>query len=316
MESVVVLLVLLLIPLAEARPTHGFRHTEWQRALGRQGTCPECRPEWCLPSLRCLAGRARDACGCCWECGNGEGQLCDPATASRTFYGRCAEGLRCRTPPRNPISGKTPNAQCVCGRQEVLCGSDQRTYKNVCQLRAAQYRLGGDGKLLVAHHGPCKAKPVIVSPPRDVIDMEGSDIIFSCEVLSYPMAVVEWRKEGNSVFLPADDSNMVVQAHGGPRRFELTGWLQIQTIRRADQGVYTCTARSPFGEVSASARLQVLDRGASTRPNARKLLLMQFRESISEDSPLEQQQQNPGSHSLSDDEDDEDYGSEASGYSY
>lgn len=54
-------------------------------------------------------------------------------------------------------------------------------------------------------------EPVIVSPPHDVIDVEGSDIFFSCEVLSYPMAVVEWRKEGNSVFLPADGSNMLVQ---------------------------------------------------------------------------------------------------------
>ncbi|KAG9338169.1 hypothetical protein JZ751_027037, partial [Albula glossodonta] len=253
-------LVLLLL----AQVTGAFPgRLDWQRGAGQQGGCGECRPEWCpAVGTRCPAGRVRDACGCCWECGNGEGQLCD-LDPSAGFYGRCGEGLRCRALPCCDPPGlavESPQARCVCARQELLCGSDGKTYDNSCQLRAARYRLGEEDKLTVEHRGPCTAKPIIATPPRDVISLDGSDIIFGCEVSSYPMAVIEWRKEGNSIFLPADDSNMAVQARGGPRRFELKGWLQIQKVRRADEGVYTCTAKNKFGEVSASARLQVVEK--------------------------------------------------------
>lgn len=43
----------------------------------------------------------------------------------------------------------------------------------------------------------------------------------------------------------------------------MTGWLQIQRVGPNDAGVYTCTARNAFGEVSASARLQVTLGGMS-----------------------------------------------------
>ncbi|KAJ8382560.1 hypothetical protein SKAU_G00033380 [Synaphobranchus kaupii] len=255
------LAVLLLAQLTDALPGR----FDWQRGAGLHGGCGECRPERCpVGGPPCPAGRVRDTCGCCWECGNGEGQLCDSDPSSARFYGRCGEGLRCRSLPRRDppgLAGVSPQARCACTRQELLCGSDGKTYDNSCQLRAARYSQDKEVKLTVEHRGPCTAKPIIATPPRDVITLDGSDIIFGCEVSSYPMAVIEWRKEGNSIFLPADDSNMAVQAQGGPRRFELTGWLQIQKVRRVDEGVYTCTAKNKFGEVSASARLQVVEKG-------------------------------------------------------
>lgn len=54
-----------------------------------------------------------------------------------------------------------------------------------------------------------------------------------------------------------------LQASGGPRRFELTGWLQLHKVGPDDAGVYTCAARNTFGETSASARLRVIHRGLS-----------------------------------------------------
>ncbi|XP_036372516.1 kazal-type serine protease inhibitor domain-containing protein 1-like [Megalops cyprinoides] len=227
--------------------------------LGRWEGCGECHPDKCFTELRCPAGRVKDACGCCWECGGAEGQPCDPDPSAR-LYGPCGEGLRCQILEQDLMSGEAPEPQCVCVRQEVLCGSDGHTYENACQLRAAQERTAENGKLSMDHQGPCKAKPAIVTAPRDVTGVEGNDIIFSCEVSAYPMAMIEWRKEGNSVFLPADDSHMAVQARGGPRRFELTGWLQIENVRQRDGGVYTCAARNEFGEVHASARLQVVEK--------------------------------------------------------
>ncbi|XP_036406878.1 kazal-type serine peptidase inhibitor domain 2 [Megalops cyprinoides] len=300
----VLLLVLsLLPPLTDALPPERFPlRVDWQRGVGPQGGCGECRLEQCPVAPQCPAGRVRDTCGCCWECGNGEGQLCDPDPSAQRFYGRCGEGLRCRAPPRQDpaFARERRPARCVCTQQELLCGSDGKTYENSCQLRAARYQLQQDGKLTMDHRGPCRAKPIIATPPRDVTCVDGSDVMFGCEVSSYPMAVIEWRKEGNSIFMPADDSNMAVQARGGPRRFELTGWLQIQKVRHADEGVYTCTARNKFGEVSASARLQVVEKDSQL---AHQLQLQKNGVyNISEDED--------------DDEDDEDYEGFSSGLTY
>lgn len=39
----------------------------------------------------------------------------------------------------------------------------------------------------------------------------GSSLVFLCEVFAFPMALVEWRKEGRDVVLPGDDPHISVQ---------------------------------------------------------------------------------------------------------
>ncbi|XP_017545269.1 kazal-type serine peptidase inhibitor domain 2 [Pygocentrus nattereri] len=299
------MLTLLLACLSEPLPLEHLRHLDWQRGMRPGERCPKkCQPELC-PDARllqsCVSGQVRDPCGCCWECGNGEGQLCDPEPwTGSTFFGRCAEGLRCKAPRRDPSMKEEPKPVCVCTKQEMLCSSDGKTYENVCQLRAAQRRLGERQKVTVAHHGPCKAKPIITYAPRDIITLEGSDVLLSCEVSSYPLASIQWRKEGDSVFLTADDSSRAIQARGGPRRFELTGWLQIHGVGPDDAGVYTCAARNAFGEVSASARLRVMHRGS---PQNREI-------------PKRKNEAHNTSFNDAESEDDEDYEGQPSGYMY
>ncbi|KAJ8398908.1 hypothetical protein AAFF_G00418160 [Aldrovandia affinis] len=134
---------------------------DWRRGAGPRGACGECRLERCpAGGPQCPAGRVQDACGCCWQCGNGEGQLCDPDPSSAQFYGRCGEGLRCRDPLGR--TGEGSQGRCVCARQELLCGSDGKTYDNSCQLRAARYRLSEDDRLMVAHPGPCTASKFLI----------------------------------------------------------------------------------------------------------------------------------------------------------
>uniref|UniRef100_A0A8C1T452 Kazal-type serine peptidase inhibitor domain 2 n=1 Tax=Cyprinus carpio TaxID=7962 RepID=A0A8C1T452_CYPCA len=302
MAYLLVLLVLMLVSVSESFHLEHLGRFDWQKSIRPGEGCPKkCHPERC-PDVRqlqgCPAGLVRDQCGCCWECGNGEGQLCDPEPRSgSTFYGRCAEGLRCRAPRRNPAG--EPRAICVCSKQEALCASDGKTYKNICQFRAAQHKQGKGQMLTMVHHGPCKSKPIITYAPRDIITTKGSDVIFSCEVSSYPLASIQWSKEGDIISFPADDSSTAVQARGGLRRFELTGWLQIQGVGPNDAGVYTCTARNAFGEVSASARLQVTHGGPQ--------LSKEFR------------QKENGAYRISGEEenvDDEDYEGQPSGYMY
>ncbi|XP_030048027.1 kazal-type serine protease inhibitor domain-containing protein 1-like [Microcaecilia unicolor] len=230
----------------------------WKHQLPGTNECPVCQEELC-PSVppSCPAGKVREHCGCCWECAVREGQPCD-LHPERHFYGQCGDGLECVVQEEENISyGKTPEPLCVCSSRQAVCGTDRKTYRNSCQLQEAANR-GRKRNLAIAHMGPCKKAPVIVSPPQDIITLEGHDIIFGCEVSSYPVAFLKWRKEGDSGFLPGDDSHIAIQARGGPQRYTITGWLQIQEIQKQDEGLYTCYSRNEFGQASASARLWVV----------------------------------------------------------
>ncbi|KAK6475846.1 kazal-type serine protease inhibitor domain-containing protein 1-like [Huso huso] len=250
MSLVITLTLLLSVPLAHGAPR--FYHRGWLRLLKEGDSCEECRLDLCpaAPSS-CPAGVVLDECGCCKECGNVEGQICDPDGKQR-FYGRCGEGLEC-----GKDSSRTPEPQCMCLSGETVCGSDGRTYKNECRLREASY--GGAANLSVKQQGPCSTVPLISRAPRDLQNYTGNDIIFGCEVSAYPMAHLGWRKKGKETFLPGDDAHISVQVRGGPQRYGITGWLQIQGVTKSDEGVYTCYTRNAYGEAYASASLQVID---------------------------------------------------------
>lgn len=94
--------------------------------------------------------------------------------------------------------------------------------------------------------------------PYDIWNVTGKDVIFGCEVFAYPMASIEWRKDGLDIQLPGDDPHISVQFRGGPQRFEVTSWLQIQAVRPSDEGTYRCLARNALGQVEAPASLTVL----------------------------------------------------------
>lgn len=59
----------------------------------------------------------------------------------------------------------------------------------------------------------CLPEPVITMGPRNGHILEGSDAVFVCEVSSFPLATIHWRKDGKNIFLPADDSNIATQVH-------------------------------------------------------------------------------------------------------
>lgn len=145
-----------LLQLGQAFPsTSDYLQRGWQRLLEEGEGCTECQPEECPMPHGCLAGTVRDACDCCWECANLEGQICDLDNTNH-FYGKCGEHLECRLDAGDLRHGEVPEPQCACLSHMALCGSDGKTYAQICRfLEAAHAR--PDANLTVAHEGPCES---------------------------------------------------------------------------------------------------------------------------------------------------------------
>ncbi|XP_044300166.1 ran-binding protein 17-like isoform X2 [Varanus komodoensis] len=209
MKPLVVTVVLVaLMQVSQTFPT--WYQKGWLRLLREGESCGACNLELCSVPTNCRAGTVLDLCGCCSECGNVEGQICDLDKGSN-FYGHCGDNLECRLDIDAIKFGEIPEPQCVCKSQVNVCGPEGKTYENICQFNEFAAEKGTN--ISIKHKGPCRSAPVISLPPQDTQNFTGNDIIFGCEVSAYPMPHLEWKKKGNKMFLPGDDSHISIQAH-------------------------------------------------------------------------------------------------------
>ncbi|XP_014666957.1 PREDICTED: insulin-like growth factor-binding protein-related protein 1 [Priapulus caudatus] len=220
-------------------------------ALSRD--CGPCDEQKCRVPRDCEAGLVKDACDCCYVCAMREGQPCDDEY-------KCGDDLACRYREDYPAE-EAKQTVCFCKHEEVLCGENGKTYKNLCELMEESYR--NHEKVKIAKRGPCATAPWIATPPTDVLDLSGDDIILTCEAMGYPIPLVEWSftsASGEVVYLPKDDDHIAVQARGGPEQFEVTSWVQIHGVRASDEGTYACHAQNELGTAEAAARVRLSHR--------------------------------------------------------
>lgn len=136
--------------------SHGFPalyHRGWWRLLREGDDCGKCELALCSEPKDCPAGTVLDRCGCCPECGNVEGQICDLDQGNH-FYGQCGDNLECRLDADEARFGEVPEPQCVCKSQESICGPEGKTYENICQFNKAY---ATKRNISMKHKGPCES---------------------------------------------------------------------------------------------------------------------------------------------------------------
>ncbi|XP_072112420.1 insulin-like growth factor-binding protein 7 [Mobula birostris] len=243
--------LLLLLLAASAEPKTGSTR------------CPPCVPSECpaLPPGGCPLGEAPSPCRCCTVCFGGQGEPCGGRDSK---YGRCAQGYECvRTGSKRKGRGR-----CVCKSPEQVCGSDGSTYSSVCELRAAARRaeMAGGSPVTKIRKGACEKAPVIVTTPQEIWNVSGSQVYLSCEVIGVPTPVLTWNKVMKTItgvekaeLLPGDRDNLAIQTRGGPEKHEVTGWVLISPLTKADAGEYECHASNAKGEATATGSIHVVD---------------------------------------------------------
>lgn len=62
------------------------------------------------------------------------------------------------------------------------------------------------------------------------------------------------------VIVTGDDNLMVTSSRGGPGKFMVTSWLQIEGLQKYHEGDYTCLAFNHHNTDKATARVKVVDK--------------------------------------------------------
>lgn len=232
----------------------------WLAMAQHPEDCGPCDRSKCEVNPPCPAGPTIDHCGCCTVCAKQEFELCDHRDVpSATHQGKCGENLECRV--RDDLEhGDPAEAICFCMTSDTVCGTNGKTYENLCQMSAAAIREGitidkrGDG--------PCQAAPVIVGKPENAKDLVGQGVALVCEATGYPIPAIEWtwtRVDGKTEMLPSDDLQVSVYMRGGPEKWQVTGWLQIMEMEKKHEGDYTCLAQNMHGMDKATARVNIIE---------------------------------------------------------
>ncbi|KAJ6668503.1 hypothetical protein lerEdw1_011985, partial [Lerista edwardsae] len=213
-------------------------------ARARGEPCPlRCDVSRC-PSPSCPSGYVPDDCNCCLVCAAGEGEACglpgDPP---------CGDGLQCRFPAAG--DGQGQQGVCRCKLSTPVCGSDRRTYANVCRLKAAGRHALQQGlpPVLHAQKGPCRGDHQKPNSPRykfnfiaDVVEKIAPAVVHIELFLRHPLFGRNVPLSSGSGFIMSDAGLIVTNAHVVTSSSTLTG-RQYLNVQLQDGDTYEATIK-------------------------------------------------------------------------
>ncbi|XP_041609532.1 serine protease HTRA4 [Vulpes lagopus] len=184
--------------------------------------CPAaCEPTRCPPLPACSAGSSPvlDGCRCCRVCAAAEGEACGGA-AGRP----CAPGLQCgaRLGARRLRGARGGTCGCAAAGAAV-CGSDGRTYRSLCELRAQNRaaRLRGALPAVPVLKGDCAGRGAwsvgrLRSPYNflaAVVEKVAPSVVHLQLFRRSPLSSKDMPASSGSGFIVSEDGLIVTNAH-------------------------------------------------------------------------------------------------------
>ncbi|XP_037553258.1 serine protease HTRA3-like, partial [Nematolebias whitei] len=220
--------------------------------LFTHGLAGAARPDKCAsrcdvsscPSPSCPgSGYVPDRCNCCLVCAPREGDPC-----GRRNDLPCGDGLECK--PLSAGRRRGSKGVCRCKLEHEVCGSDGKTYGNVCKMKAASRKAASKGRAAVihAHRGACQSL-VRLSSPRykfnfiaDVVEKIVPAVVHIELIVRHPLFGRHMRLSSGSGFIVTHSGVIVTNAHVVTTAATLSGRPQLR-VQLHDGDAYEAVVR-------------------------------------------------------------------------